>query len=202
MDKNTIHILLIEDSDSDARLIKEMLKGRANTLFIIMDVKSLSEALNLPTDLEEDVVLLDLSLPDSHGLSTLEKVIEKKPAIPIIILTGLEDESVAVNAVHKGAQDYLVKGQIDGKLLSRSIHYSIERKKLFNELQQALSNVKTLRGLLPICSSCKKIRDDKGYWTQLEEYISDHTEADFTHGICAECSDKIYAPFLKKNEKT
>ena len=67
-----------------------------------------------------------------------------------------------------------------------------EQKKLIRELQEALANIKRLRGMLPICSSCKKIRDDKGYWNQIESYIRDHTEAEFTHGICPECIKKLY----------
>ncbi|MBA4391425.1 MAG: hypothetical protein C0399_10885 [Syntrophus sp. (in: bacteria)] len=70
-----------------------------------------------------------------------------------------------------------------------------EREKLISELQEALTRVKTLGGLLPICSSCKKIRDDKGYWNQIEVYIRDHSEADFSHGICPECSKIMYPDF-------
>lgn len=68
----------------------------------------------------------------------------------------------------------------------------IERERLIHELQEALDNIRTLNGLLPMCASCKKIRDDKGYWNQLEEYIQNHSEATFTHGMCPECSDKFY----------
>ena len=67
-----------------------------------------------------------------------------------------------------------------------------ERERLIVELQEALARIKTLSGLLPICSSCKKIRDDKGYWSQIETYIRDHTEADFSHGLCPVCADELY----------
>jgi hypothetical protein len=70
-----------------------------------------------------------------------------------------------------------------------------EREKLITELQEAIAKVRTLRGLLPICSSCKKIRDDKGYWNQLESYIQEHSDAAFSHGICPECLRKIYPEF-------
>jgi len=72
-----------------------------------------------------------------------------------------------------------------------------ERRKLIEDLQEALAEVKALSGLLPICASCKKIRDDKGYWTQIESYIRDHSEADFSHGICPECAKKLYPEFYK-----
>ncbi len=73
-----------------------------------------------------------------------------------------------------------------------------EREKLIKELQEALANVKTLRGLLPICASCKKIRDDKGYWNQIESYIGKHTDAQFSHGICPDCAKKLYPDFFQE----
>jgi HAMP domain-containing protein len=73
-----------------------------------------------------------------------------------------------------------------------------ERERLISELEQALSEVKTLSGLLPICSSCKRIRDDKGYWNQIETYVRDHTDAEFTHGICPECAKKLYPELYKE----
>lgn len=77
-----------------------------------------------------------------------------------------------------------------------------ERKKLVKELQESLKNIKTLKGLVPICSSCKNIRNDKGYWQQVEVYVAEHTEADFSHGICDECAHKLYPNYVKKKNKT
>jgi hypothetical protein len=76
-----------------------------------------------------------------------------------------------------------------------------EREKLILDLQNALQEVKTLSGLLPICASCKKIRDDKGYWNNLELYISEHSDAEFTHGICPECAQRLYPDYYKKQKK-
>jgi hypothetical protein len=70
-----------------------------------------------------------------------------------------------------------------------------EREKLIAELQEAVNNIKTLSGMLPICASCKKIRDDKGYWTQIEAYVSEHSEAEFSHGICPDCAKKLYPEY-------
>ena len=94
------------------------------------------------------------------------------------------DEALALKAIHKGAQDYLLKGQLTGLLLSRTLRHAIERGRLIRELQEALAEVRTLSGLLPICGSCKQVRDDKGYWNQIETFISaKHTTlASFTHG--------------------
>ncbi|MDO9110649.1 MAG: hypothetical protein Q7U40_08340, partial [Desulfatirhabdiaceae bacterium] len=74
-----------------------------------------------------------------------------------------------------------------------------EREKLIRELHKALSRVKQLSGLLPICASCKKIREDSGYWTQIETYVKDHSEAEFSHGICPECAEKLYPEFSGKD---
>ena len=75
-----------------------------------------------------------------------------------------------------------------------------ERENLIKELQDALSNIKVLRGLLPICANCKKVRDDKGYWQDVTVYIQEHTEADFSHGICPDCMEKLYPEFVDKHK--
>ena len=72
-----------------------------------------------------------------------------------------------------------------------------DRVKLIKELQEALAEIKTLQGILPICSYCKKIRDDKGYWEQIEEYIQDHSEAEFSHSLCSECAKKYYPDYFE-----
>ncbi len=76
-----------------------------------------------------------------------------------------------------------------------------ERERLIKKLQDALADIKVLSGLVPICSSCKKIRDDKGYWTQLEGYIQAHSEAKFSHGVCPECAQKLYGDLYAKMQK-
>jgi len=80
--------------------------------------------------------------------------------------------------------------------ITKRIQAEKEREKLILNLQEALDNIKTLSGLLPICSNCKKIRDDKGYWNQIESYIRDHSEAEFSHGICPECAKKYYPDYI------
>ena len=98
-----------------------------------------------------------------------------------------------------------IEGKVMGTVhiardISQEKSAKAEREKLISELQAALSNVKLLSGFLPICSSCKKIRDDQGYWNQIEEYIRDHSEAEFSHGICPECAKKLYPDFVKDDK--
>jgi DNA-binding response OmpR family regulator len=191
MNARPLKVLLIEDNPADARLIREMLKGLREGVFELESVDRLSTGLERLGDGGRDVVLLDLSLPDSRGFDTFLKVRERAGSVPIVLLTGLDDEALAVNAVQEGAQDYLIKGQVDGHVLARAIRYAIERNKLVRELQNALAKVKTLSGMIPICAWCRKIRDDKGYWDQVEAYIESRSNATFTHGICPECAEKI-----------
>jgi signal transduction histidine kinase len=124
---------LIEDNPGDARLIKEYLGEVTGTTFELDAVDRLSEGLKRLGG--KDAILLDLALPDSKGLDTFEKIYLQAPTLPIIVLTGTDDDTLAFKAVSAGAQDYLVKGQVSGQLLGRSIRYAIERKRISEELE-------------------------------------------------------------------
>jgi len=121
-----IKILLVEDNLGDAGLIQESLAEKA-ALFEITHVDRLSEAIKLLEENDFDLILLDLSLPDSSGIDTFRKIQLKTPNLPIILLTGLDDEILALKLIQEGAQDYLVKGQINNKILIKSICYAFER---------------------------------------------------------------------------
>ena len=136
MNKNTIEILLIEDNIGDARLIKEFLGEVTGSIFELDSVDRLSEAMEHLDG--KDAILLDLALPDSVGLDTFKKIHSYAPTIPIIVLTGTDDDALAFKAVQEGAQDYLVKGQVSGQLLGRSIRYAIERKRIDEALKSEI----------------------------------------------------------------
>lgn len=142
MSNAPIKVLLIEDNPADAHLIRLLLtnnKSRVAGLppeFELLHVNRLAAGLAYLQQMNLDIILLDLSLPDSHGTETFEIVIEKSPFTPIVVLSGLDDENVAVKAMQLGAQDYLVKGTIESGILERSIRYAIERQNLTTELQQ------------------------------------------------------------------
>jgi two-component system, sensor histidine kinase and response regulator len=132
-----IQVLLIEDSNTDARLIREQLKQVQAPVHLEWS-ESLSEGISKLCDTPRiDAVFLDLSLRDSMGLDTFAQLREKAPKIPIIVLTGLDDEKLAIQTVRSGAQDYLVKGQVDGNLLLRSVLYAMERTRVEEELKKA-----------------------------------------------------------------
>jgi len=130
----------------------------------------------------------------------LEQVLEVTSQLPIVVLTGLSNEDLGISAVQKGAQDYLVKDQANLYLMVRSLRYAIERKRSAIDLQKALLQVKILSGLLPICSSCKKIRDGQGRWSQIESYIKEHSEAEFSHGICPDCAKELYGEYHREDK--
>ncbi|OKH22624.1 hybrid sensor histidine kinase/response regulator [Hydrococcus rivularis NIES-593] len=136
MTNDRIKVLLVEDNPGDILLLQELLRDVSSTQFELTPVESLGEAFSSLARQSFDVVLLDLSLPDSQGLETFVKIDRAFPILPIIVLTGLDDETIAIRAMQEGAQDYLVKGQVDGNLLGRAIRYAIERKQAQEELRQ------------------------------------------------------------------
>jgi DNA-binding response OmpR family regulator len=187
-----LRILIVEDNPADADFIREMLPQAGPLNFQVESVPRLSGALVRLERKDIDLVLMDLGLPDSQGLETFHALRKTAPGVPVIVLSGNDDQELAIAAVREGAQDYLVKGRIGGDLLVRAVRYALERERLVSELREALANVKTLTGLLPICAGCKKIRDDNGYWNQVDSYVSRHSEATFTHSLCPDCSKKYF----------
>lgn len=133
MDVKTLKLLLVEDNPGDARLLQETLNDVESLRFDIYTVDNLAAAIETLGLEDFDIVLLDLSLPDSKGLETCMKLRGEYPEIPVIVLTGLDDEELALRALHQGAQDYLVKGKFETTLLLRSMRYGIERKKIERE---------------------------------------------------------------------
>jgi len=138
--------LLIEDNPGDARLLKELLAEEPAAPFRLICVDRLQRGLELLSTEKVDILLLDLSLPDSHGLETFAKAYAHAPKVPIIVLTGNDDHALALLAVKAGAQDFLFKGKLDRELLIRSMQYSIERKRYQEQLEHQ-ANYDVLTGL-------------------------------------------------------
>jgi PAS domain S-box-containing protein len=127
---------LIEDNPDDTELLLRRLGKSANAQLRVTSVKSLHEALIQLTLKKPDIILSDLGLPDSHGLDTVNKLLLKAPGIPLVVLSGYDDEATAIKALQSGAQDYLVKGQLEGRQIERSLFYAIERARLQTELER------------------------------------------------------------------
>ena len=157
--EDALHILLIEDNPGDARLIQEMLRGTEELAQRISPTETASQTpeISRKTRLEEgletiesastDIVLLDLNLPDSEGLDTLETVHEEAGETPIVVLTGVRDQQVGVEAIQRGAQDFLVKDEVTSELLVRTIHHAIERARQQRERRQQREQLEALNRL-------------------------------------------------------
>ncbi len=160
-----VKVLLIEDNPGDARLVKEMLNEAGHGSFNLACVEQLESGLEHLAKEKTDVILLDLNLPDSQGLNSFIKIYNRRKNIPIIILTGTDDEELAINAVRKGAQDYLVKSKVDGNLLVRAFLYAIERQRLQLELENFRQKEQQERE--------EKLKE---YSEQLEEMVEKRTK--------------------------
>ena len=140
-DESTLRVLLIEDNPADARLIELMLNeeqrlGSGPTQFELVHAERLSTALARLSQTDFDILLIDLSLPHSRGIETVLQVRATVPQLPVVVLTGLDEEAIGMQAVQQGAQDYLVKGRIDRHLLVRAMRYAVERHRLKTQLEQ------------------------------------------------------------------
>ena len=145
-DTKQIRILLIEDNSGDARLMREALAGVRDVSFEVEWVERLWLGMKRLAEGGIDVVLLDLALPDSQGLDTLVRVQTEAPEVPIVVLTGLDEKALAVEAMQKGAQDFLGKGYVqeNSNVLARSIRYAIERKRVEEKLRETNQTLRTV----------------------------------------------------------
>ena len=144
MNLEGIRVLLIEDNPADARLLGELLRETGAGRVKMEHVEELGAAVEFLYREQFDVILLDLSLPDGQGLETIARVHSHAPKVPIVVLTGLDDEAIAVRALRSGAQDYLVKGRVDGDLLLRSIRYASERGRAIEALERREEHYRSL----------------------------------------------------------
>lgn len=159
MNENATRLLMFEDNPGDVALIREQL-SESGDFFEIISFDHLSNGLEYLATNNVDVVLLDLGLPDSQGLNTIEMVMAKNSSVPIIILTGMDDEKIAMEAVRRGAQDYLIKGSASIDILSRIIHYSIERKNAERELKLSIERFsRALSDTVKAMAMAVEIRD-------------------------------------------
>ena len=201
MDKKH-RILIVEDNEVVIETIKQALK---DTGCKVVGVASNGvTAVEKACLLKPDVILMDIRLPEIDGLEAARRIQQECPA-PVVVLTAYEDVNLVNLAGDAGVAAYLKKPP-DRAEIERAIILALARfedmqhiarlntelQKQNKELQAALNKVKQLAGLLPICASCKKIRDDKGYWKQIEQYIEAHSEAEFSHSICPECAYTLY----------
>ncbi len=192
-----INILIVDDRPENLLVLEKLLESPD-----IKFIKAFSgdEALGLMLEYDFALVLLDVQMPGMDGFETAElmKGKEKTRYIPIIFVTAINKEKKYVfKGYEAGAVDYLFK-PIEPYILKNKVNVFLELHKKALILKKQLKEIKVLRGLLPICSSCKKIRGDKGYWESIEVYIQEHSDAEFSHSFCPECAEKLYPEFPHK----
>nr|WP_319490391.1 response regulator [uncultured Desulfobacter sp.] len=195
-------ILIVDDQPNNIKVLISFLKSQN---FQTRIAESGERAMQLLDRFLPDLILLDVMMPGMNGFDTCTeiKADKKKADIPIIFMTALDNIEDKVQGFKAGGVDYITKPFDQTEMLAR-INTHIELRQKTIALETALAEIKTLSGLLPICASCKKIRDDKGYWNLLETYIEQHTQATFSHGVCPECMDKLYGKqdwYIKKKEQ-
>jgi len=199
-------VLIVDDNMNNLQVLGNILKIRNYGIAVATDGK---QALQMARSTIPDLILLDIMMPGMDGFEVCQelKADESTVHIPIIFLTAKAEIDDIVKGLRYGAADYVTKPFNSIELLARvKTHLELKlsldaQKELVKRLSKALADVKQLSGLLPICSHCKKVRDDKGYWNQVENYISAHSEAKFSHGICPDCVLAHY-PFMQKNSET
>lgn len=172
MDNDSLQVLLVEDNPTDALLLEDSLEQVPGVKITLTVVNRLDEALGRLQAEYFDAVLLDLGLPDSSGLETFTRTQSRYPSVPILVLTGLDDETLALTAVRDGAQDYLVKGKLDSIMLVRTIRHAIERKRCEQKILVSEENYRRLfetaqDGILILDAATGQITDANAFIVQL-----------------------------------
>jgi len=206
-----ISVLYVEDDDLTREEIHQLLQERCQEVFV---ARNGAEGLEQFRKKHPDLVVTDILMPVMDGLKMAKKIRTWNKDVPIIVTTAYSETTYMIHAIDANVDQFVIKPIALKKLFAAiekcaeliqsrkaAQRHEEEREKLIKELQGALAKVKLLSGLLPICASCKKIRDDKGYWNQLESYLQAHSEAEFSHGLCPECAEKLYPGYHHERKK-
>lgn len=197
--------ILIADDDSVSRqVLVRALAQWGYELIVCCDGEDAWAALQVEEP--PPLAILDWMMPGLDGVDICRRVREQQRPDPIylIMLTARNEKQDLVAALRAGADDYITKPfdydelRVRVQVGARIVKLQRALAERVKELEHALSQVKLLQGLLPICSYCKKIRDDQNYWRQVEDYITSHSEAQFSHSICPECYETVVKPELEK----
>lgn len=189
MDK-THRVLIVDDERYNIKVLTEFLHED----YKIMATKDGEQALKAAQGPKPpDLILLDIILPGIDGYEVCKrlKANDKTKHIPVIFVSAISEAMDAARAFEFGAVDYIAK-PFNPVTVKARVKTHIQLSCTMRDLKEALNKVKTLSGLLPICSHCRKIRNDQGYWSQIESYVQNHSDVEFSHGICPECAEKLY----------
>lgn len=193
-------LMIVDDNPLNIQLLVEVFSDDYDVTF----ASSGLEALTIAAKTNPDLILLDIQMPGMSGYEvfTALKSDPQLQDIPVIFITAMSQQNDEINGLKLGAVDFITKPfNMTIVQLRVRTHMELRLQRKINaqrtaELEEALANIKTLKEILPICMYCKKIRDDEGYWSQLDQYVRDHTNSDFSHGICPECFREHYGDEL------
>ncbi|MDP8201783.1 MAG: response regulator [Candidatus Tenebribacter burtonii] len=201
---NKPKILIVDDKLANLIALETLLQN------IDIDcIRALSgnEALQLTLEHEFALALIDVQMPEMDGFETVELMrnVTITKYLPVIFVSAIySDDFYKIKGVEAGAVDFITKPIVPKVLIGKVKIFlelysqKLQLEKTVSELEKALSEIKTLSGLIPICSSCKKIRDDSGFWTNVEHYIAARSDVDFSHAICPDCMKKEYPKIYAK----
>jgi DNA-binding response OmpR family regulator len=197
-----VRILIAEDDFTSRKVLAAVLKKAGHEVLETVHGAEAWDALQKPG--APSLVILDWMMPELDGLEVLRRIRAVPTDRPpyILMLTCRTEKAEIIAGLNAGANDYLAKPFDPDELRARvevgrrMIEMQDALSAKIEELRRALGEIKTLRGIVPICANCKKIRDDQGYWSQVEVYVRDHSEAEFSHGICPECMKTLYPEFF------
>lgn len=193
-----MRILIVEDDRATALMLSSLIASWGFEVVSVGDGRSALNAFELESG--PQLVLLDWMLPDMDGLEICRRIRPSGDSVPtsyIILLTSKNGPADLIAGLDAGADEYLVKpinpDELRARLNAGARILNLQRglSDKISELEVALSSVRMLTGLLPICAYCKSIRDDSNYWHRVEEYVTEHSDAQFSHGICPKCLPKV-----------
>lgn len=201
-----MRILIAEDDITSRSILVSVLRKAGHAVVETANGLEAWEALQKPD--APKLAILDWMMPGLDGIDVVQRIraIASDQPPYILMLTSKTDKAAMIAGLDAGANDYLAKPFDVGELRARievgrrMVELQAMLAEKIGELQRALNEIKTLRGIVPICASCKKIRDDAGFWQQVDVYVRDHSEAEFSHGICPECMKRLYPEFTVDSE--
>lgn len=202
-----MRILIAEDDNTSRMVLASILSGEGYDVTSAEDGGAAWQLLQQPG--APSLAIVDLMMPGLDGLELVRRVRALPNSVPpyLIIVSTKDDKADVVAGLGAGANDYLTKPYDAGELRARIevgrqlIEARIALNEKVEELELALKEVRTLKGIVPICASCKNVRDDQGYWNRVETYLNEHTEAEFSHAVCPDCMKRLY-PQFKDEEPT
>jgi sigma-B regulation protein RsbU (phosphoserine phosphatase) len=200
--------ILVAEDDETSRVVLEVILTKDG-----YDVITAGDGITALAALEHpeapSIAVLDMMMPGINGLEVMRRIRAKSTPLPpyLIMLSSRSEKTDVIAGLDAGADDYLTKPFDPGELRARikvgrrMLDMRVALADKINELALAVDQVRTLRGIVPICASCKNVRDDQGFWSRVETYVRDHTEAEFSHAVCPDCMTKLYPQFNADGER-